>query len=73
MVVLADERPACFDAPGWQRFLRGVQKEAMGDSAMRRRLERGWMPRYCESCTPEHRAAMVLAGLCEPQRGFEHG
>lgn len=73
MVVLADECPPCFTAEAWQTFLRGVQLEAIGDKAMRRRLERGWMPRYCESCTPEHRAAMSAAGRCEPLKGFEHG
>lgn len=73
MVVLVDDRPACFSAPAWELFLTGVQTEAMGDKAMRKRLERGWMPRYCESCTPEHRAAMSAAGRCEPLKGFEHG
>ena len=73
MVVLAEERPACFRQDAWELFLTGVQAEAMGDKAMRRRLERGWMPRYCESCTPEHRAVMAAAGQCQPLPGFEHG
>lgn len=73
MVVLADECPPCFTDDSWALFLTGVRAEAMDDKAMRRRLERGYMPRYCESCTPEHRARMQAAQKCEPQRGFEHG
>ena len=73
MLVLVDERPPCFTESAWALFLSGVQGEAMGDKAMRRRLERGWMPRYCECCTPEHRACMKAAGKCEPQKGYEHG
>lgn len=72
MVVLADDRPACFSREAWALYLTGVQGEAMGDKAMRRRLERGWMPRYCESCTAKHRAAMAAAQLCHPLKGFEH-
>lgn len=73
MAVLLDECPPCFSAPAWAEFLRGVQAEAMGDQAMRRRLERGWMPRYCESCTAQHRATMTAATRCHPIKGFEHG
>lgn len=70
MVVLMDEVPACFTDQTWALFLSGVRDEAMGDKAMRRRLERGWLPRYCADCTPEHRAAMALLGKCEPLDGY---
>jgi len=70
MLVLLDEPPACFDADGWALYLGGVRDEAMGDDSLRRRMHRGAVPRYCESCTAAHRAAMKAQGRCAPLPGF---
>jgi hypothetical protein len=71
MLVLQDERPACFSTQSWAEYLGGVRDEAMSDEALRRRLERGVMPLYCESCRVEYRVAMEAQKRCEPLKGFE--
>lgn len=71
LTVLLDEQPACFDKRSWPIYLRAVRDEAMHDAALRRRMERGGAPTYCEACQPDHRKAMHQAGRCTPLKGFE--
>ncbi|CAB4158355.1 hypothetical protein UFOVP703_3 [uncultured Caudovirales phage] len=71
MLVLQEERPACFTGQSWGEYLGGVRDEARDNEALRRRLERGAMPVYCESCLPEYRVSMEKQGRCEPLKGYE--
>lgn len=68
MLVLQDESPPCFEGDLWSGYLLAVRAEAATDDALRRRLERGGLPRYCADCKAEHQAAMELQGRCFPQK-----
>lgn len=65
-------RPACFDSHQWATYLDGVRREiatARATSSLRKQLERGGMPPYCDVCEASYRDAMQRQERCQPQLG----
>lgn len=67
LAVLLTKRPACFTERSWGLYLDGVRGDVFVDKTVRRSMERGDMPRYCEDCSPSHKKQMEAAARCFPQ------
>lgn len=63
---LRARRPACMGPVAWNAYLDGVRTEAIGDPALRRLLERGYMPNYCTGCTNAYANEMLAQNRCFP-------
>lgn len=66
VVRLLDQRPPCFDAPGWRLYLLDVHRGTLNDAANRARLIRGELPDYCAECTAQFQERMQAQGKCCP-------
>lgn len=66
VVAMAENPPACFEAPVWRIYLHDHYRGTLNDPAARARLNRLEVPDYCEDCTVGYQAAMQACGKCRP-------